>query len=66
MAVGMVFTVLGSGCGNLVRSIVNSMVDINQVAQLNGAISIVDTLGILVSGPLLAEVFGIGLRMGGA
>lgn len=66
MAVGMVFTALGSGCGSLVRSIANSMVDINQVARLNGAISIVDTLGILVSGPLLAEVFSLGLRMGGA
>ena len=66
MAVGMVFTALGSGCGSLVRSIANSMVDIDQVARLNGAISIVDTLGILVSGPLLAEVFSLGLRMGGA
>jgi hypothetical protein len=66
MAVGMVFTALGSGCGILVRSITNRMVDITQVARLNGAISIVDTLGILVSGPLLAEVYGLGLRMGGA
>jgi hypothetical protein len=65
MAVGMVFTALGSGCGNLVRSIANSMVDATQVARLNGAISIVDTLGILVSGPLLAEIFGYSLHLGG-
>lgn len=65
MAVGMVLTALGSGCGSLVRSIANSMVDTTQVARLNGAISIVDTLGILISGPLLAEIYALGLRMGG-
>jgi len=65
MAVGMGLTALGSGCGSLVRSITNGMVDSTQRARLNGAISIVDTLGILISGPLLAEIFALGLRMGG-
>lgn len=64
MAIGMVLTAIGSGSGSLLRSVATNMVHSDQVARLNGAIGMVDTFGAVVSGPLLAETFMLGSRVG--
>ena len=64
VAVGMALTACGSGSGSIMRSVAASMIDNRHVARLHAAISLVDTFGTLISGPLLAESFAFGLRMG--
>lgn len=65
MSVGTILTALGSGCGTLLRSVATGMVSTDLTARLHGTITLVDTIGVLVSGPLLAETFALGLRLGG-
>ncbi|KAK4987708.1 hypothetical protein LTR50_004456 [Elasticomyces elasticus] len=64
-AVSLVIATLGSGMILLVRSFMTALIPANQVARLYTLISIVDTLGLMAGGPLLAGIFKAGLSAGG-
>jgi MFS family permease len=64
--VGLIFTALATGCVNLIRSVATDMIEKDQVSQLYGLLNAIQTTGGLISGPLLAELFAAGLRLGGA
>ncbi|KAK5994612.1 MFS efflux pump atnC-like protein [Cladobotryum mycophilum] len=64
VAVGMSFTAFGLGSGSLMRSVATALVHKDQVARLHAAMCLVDNVGTLVSGPLLAETYTLGLRLG--
>lgn len=64
--IGLIFTALATGCVNLIRSVATDMIEAGQVSQLYGVMNAIQTSGGLISGPLLAELFAAGLRMGGA
>lgn len=57
---------LGSGFALLVRSFMTSLVEPHNVAKLYTLISVIDTLGLMLAGPLLAGLFNTGLELGGA
>lgn len=64
MVIGMIITAVSSGASSLVRSIITGIVEPERVSVLNGVINVVQAVGSLVSGPLLAELFALGLRLG--
>ena len=65
LVIGMVFLCLGSAFPITVRSLVTSLVPPDHVGTLYSAIAITQSLGILVSGPLFAYFYRIGLHLGG-
>lgn len=62
---GMVIFTLGNGQGPLIRSLVTSLVEQHHVARLYTVLGIVNTLGLMIRGPLLAGMFQEGLQLGG-
>ncbi|KAK5011319.1 hypothetical protein LTR28_003988 [Elasticomyces elasticus] len=64
-AISLVIATLGSGMILLVRSFMTALIPTHQVARLYTLISIVDTLGLMAGGPLLAAIFKAGLSAGG-
>lgn len=63
---GLVLLCLGSAFPITARSLATSMVPPDHVGTLYSAIAITQSLGILVSGPLFAYLYRIGLHVGGA
>ncbi|SPO05441.1 uncharacterized protein DNG_08128 [Cephalotrichum gorgonifer] len=59
----MIFT-LGLGFGTLCRVLVTALVDSNQTARLYTIISILNGAGELSSGPAIAWLFKVGMKMG--
>jgi hypothetical protein len=55
---------LGAGYSGTDRSLVTSFVERDQVSRLYAVLSILDTTGIVVSGPALAKMFSWGLALG--
>lgn len=55
----------GSGLPLLVRSYMTGLVEPHHVARMYMIVGIVDTVGMMVGGPLLAEMFDVGMRIGG-
>ncbi|KAL3428495.1 MFS multidrug transporter [Phlyctema vagabunda] len=62
---GLMITTLGTGYSSLVRSLVTSMTEPHHVARLYTAVTVFDTLGSLISGPILAVLYQWGMRLGG-
>ncbi|RDW58813.1 MFS transporter-10 [Coleophoma cylindrospora] len=58
---GFVVSTLGKGYGNIIRSLVTSLVPPGFIARLYTMITVVETFGLLLSGPLLAALFRAGL-----
>ncbi|OBT97359.1 hypothetical protein VE01_04399 [Pseudogymnoascus verrucosus] len=56
---------LGSGFMGLCRSLLTELVPASQVASLYAAVGVVEILGSIVGGPVLAKLYGIGLEWGG-
>lgn len=56
---------LGSGFMGLTRALLTELVPGDQVASLYAAIGVVEILGSIVGGPVLAKLYGIGLKWGG-
>ncbi|KFY22348.1 hypothetical protein V493_06656 [Pseudogymnoascus sp. VKM F-4281 (FW-2241)] len=56
---------LGSGFMGLCRALITELVPGDQVASLYTAVGIVEVLGSVVGGPVLAKLYGIGLKWGG-
>lgn len=63
---GLVILSLGSAFLITARSLATALVPPDQVGTLYSAIAISQSLGILISGPLFAYLFRIGLHFGGA
>ena len=59
---GLVIGALGSGVGSAMRALLTSWVKPNEVARLYSALSIVETAGMTVGGPICAGLFGIGMN----
>lgn len=57
---------LGQGFPVYLRSFLTGLVEPNKVAELYTIIGVVDTLGLMVGGPLLAWLFERGMQLGGA
>ncbi|KAH8682567.1 major facilitator superfamily domain-containing protein [Xylariales sp. PMI_506] len=57
---------LGYGYDSSLRSLLVVLAGENNIAMLFTAMSVVQNIGLLVAGPLLAWVFRVGLRWGGA
>ncbi|KAK7931277.1 adenylate cyclase [Apiospora marii] len=65
MACGLAVFALGAGYNSLVRSLLASLVEQRHAGMLYTAVSIFETAGVLVAGPLLAFCFRTGLDWGG-
>ena len=55
---------LGSGLGACMRALLTSFIRKDQVARLYTALAIVETLGMMVSGPIVAGLFNAGMKRG--
>jgi hypothetical protein len=66
MTIGLCFLSLGNGYPPLVRSLLASIVDKTHVNTMYTTISVFETMGSIIAGPLLAGAFRIGLKLGGA
>ncbi|KAG9234800.1 major facilitator superfamily domain-containing protein [Amylocarpus encephaloides] len=62
---GMVVWTLGTGFSSLVRSLITTLVEKEQIGRLYAAITVVETIGFLVAGPLLNWLFTVGMSAGG-
>ncbi|KAI8962375.1 MFS general substrate transporter [Daldinia sp. FL1419] len=60
---GLVILTFGSGLGPLCRSILTNFVQHGQTSQLFTLVSIVETIGSLAGGPVLAWTFSTGLKL---
>ncbi|TGO19947.1 hypothetical protein BPAE_0329g00080 [Botrytis paeoniae] len=56
---------LGLGLYPAIRSLLTDLVDPTQVSRLYGVLAVMDTIGGMVSSPLVAGAFSSGLKMGG-
>ncbi|KAF7889030.1 hypothetical protein EAF00_009330 [Botryotinia globosa] len=56
---------LGMGLYPAIRSLLTDLVDPTQVSRLYGVLAVMDTIGGMVSSPLVAGAFSSGLKMGG-
>jgi MFS family permease len=54
----------GNGFSAAVRSLITSLVRADQVSRLYAVLAILDTIGSLVSGPMLSEAYSWGLHRG--
>ncbi len=62
---GLALCTLGSGFGTFVRSLVSSLVEQKMLGTLYTALSVMDTTGALLAGPLVAKAFKWGMHNGG-
>ena len=65
MILGLVLYVFGSGYNLLLRSLLASVVEPHHRGTLFNTIGMLESLGIVISGPLLAQAFRVGLGIGG-
>jgi len=65
MIVGLVLYVLGAAYGLLLRSLLAAVVEPQHRGALFNAAGMVDSTGLVLSGPLLAQAYRVGLGMGG-
>ncbi|KAL2175553.1 major facilitator superfamily domain-containing protein [Thermothelomyces heterothallicus CBS 202.75] len=63
---GLAWFALGSGMVATTRSLLNALVEEHHVGTLNSLIALMETVGLSVSGPLLAGSLRVGLDLGGA
>jgi MFS-type transporter involved in bile tolerance (Atg22 family) len=65
MTTGMLIMTLGTGHASLMRALVTELFEERHIARLYAAITIFETLGSILSGPLLAGLLSWGLQMQG-
>ncbi|KUJ11846.1 MFS general substrate transporter [Mollisia scopiformis] len=63
--IGMSIFTLGTGYIALIRSLITTLVHQQHIAQLYAQVAVVETVGALVSGPSLAKLYMVGLKMKG-
>ncbi|KAK4186417.1 major facilitator superfamily domain-containing protein [Podospora australis] len=65
-SVGLVWFALGSGMPPIVRSLLNGMVEEHHVGTLNVLVGLLETVGLMMAGPLLSKSLSVGMNLGGA
>lgn len=65
LGIGLVLLVSGGGTLLCMRSLITSLVEPHHIARLYNAISVLDTLGLMTGGPIMAACFRWGMRAGG-
>lgn len=65
IALGLLLYTLGTGFNTFARSLVSVLVEPTMIGTLYTMISVMDTLGSLSAGPLVAEAFKWGMHLGG-
>ena len=55
----------GSGYANLLRSLLNGLVEPHHVGVMNTLVGFIDTIGLMVFSPLLSQALRSGLNLGG-
>lgn len=65
LVIGLMIYSLGYGYGPAVRGVVVTMAEGRQTGLLFTSMSLLECLGLLVSGPLLAATFKLGMGWGG-
>ncbi|RFU28106.1 hypothetical protein B7463_g8215, partial [Scytalidium lignicola] len=63
--VGTGITSFGAGYVSAIRSLVTSFLPADQVSRLYGIIAVIETVGNLVSNPLISKAFSWGMDLGG-
>jgi MFS family permease len=63
---GIVLMACGAGYAVLARSIMSSLVSGEHAGLLYTVISVVESVGSVAAGPLLSQLFNLGLHWGGA
>lgn len=66
MSAGLALLSMGSAYTLLVRSLLASTVEKNQIGTMYTVISTIEGIGILIAGPLLAICLRVGMERGGA
>lgn len=64
LIIGLVAVALGSPLHLTARSLITSLVLPNQVGVLYTSLAVVQSVGILIAGPLLANTFRWGMKLG--
>lgn len=62
---GLVFYTMGSGFGAFARSLVSSLVESRMIGTLFTTLCMMNTIGSLIAGPIVAGTFSWSLRLGG-
>jgi hypothetical protein len=65
LVMGLVVFSLGYGFGPAVRGLLVTLVENRRTGMLFTTMSLLESVGLLVSGPLLAETFKVGMAWGG-
>lgn len=65
LGIGLFLLVSGGGTLLCMRSLITSLVEPHHIARLYNAISVLDTLGLMTGGPIMAACFRWGMRAGG-
>ncbi|RDW89025.1 hypothetical protein BP6252_01057 [Coleophoma cylindrospora] len=65
MVFGIIIFSIGSAYGLIVRSLLASMVEPHHIGTLFNTISLLQTAGSIIAGPLLANTFKLGLKLDG-
>jgi hypothetical protein len=65
MILGLIITTLGTGYTLLTRSLLTSLVEKHHIATLYNTMAVLETIGTVVAGPIMAGTFRWGLEMGG-
>lgn len=64
VTMAIVLYTFGSGFVSFARSLISSLVSPDMVGTLYTAISVADSLGMMIAGPLVAGAYGKGLQLG--
>lgn len=64
--IGLALLALGSGLTSLVRSLMSCYVDPVHRSRLFGTVGMVEILGAVYADPMLAGLFSLGMKLGGA
>ncbi|KAF4828414.1 MFS efflux pump atnC [Colletotrichum tropicale] len=65
VVVGLAFYTLGNGFSSFARSLLSSLVEKDMVGTLFTTLSMMDTLGSLLAGPIVARTFSWSMRLDG-
>ncbi|KAF2277336.1 putative MFS transporter [Westerdykella ornata] len=63
--IGLIIYAVGSGFNTFTRSLVSSLVDPAMIGTLYSTLSVADTTGSLLAGPLVATTYKLGMQLGG-
>ncbi|KAK1570186.1 major facilitator superfamily domain-containing protein [Colletotrichum navitas] len=65
VVIGLAFYTLGNGFSSFARSLLSSLIEKDMVGTLFTTLSMMDTLGSLLAGPIVAKTFSWSLRLDG-